>query len=89
MLLPTWSLLWDSVALARAVHHPRGRRVCVLGHCGCVRLCVTLRTSAPRLVHGPLQARTLEWAVISTSRRSSQPRDRTWVSCIAGRFFTI
>ena len=40
-------------------------------------------------VHGILQARTLEWAAISSSRRSFQPRDQTWVSCIAGRFFSI
>ena len=41
-------------------------------------------------VHGILQARILsEWAVISFSRESSQPRDRTQVPCIAGRFFTI
>ena len=35
-----------------------------------------------------LQARTLEWVAIPSSRGSSQPRDRTWVSCLAGRFFT-
>ena len=40
-------------------------------------------------VHGILQARTLEWVAIPFSRGSSQPRDWTWVSCIAGRFFTI
>ena len=34
------------------------------------------------------QARILEWAAISFSRGSSQPRDRTWISCFAGRFFT-
>ena len=39
-------------------------------------------------VHGILQARILEWVAISFSRRSSQPRDRTQVSCLAGRFFT-
>ena len=39
-------------------------------------------------VHGILQARILEWVAISFSRVSSQPRNRTWVSCIAGRFFT-
>ena len=39
-------------------------------------------------VHGILQARTLEWVAISFSRGSSQPRDRTQVSCVAGRFFT-
>ena len=40
-------------------------------------------------VHGILQARILELVAISFSRESSQPRDRTWVSCIAGRFITI
>ena len=40
-------------------------------------------------VHGIFQARILEWAAISFSRGSSQPRDRTRVSCIADRSFTI
>ena len=40
-------------------------------------------------VHGILQARVLEWVVISFSRGSSQPRDRAQVSRIAGRHFTI
>ena len=31
----------------------------------------------------------LEWVAIPFSTESSQPRDRTQVSCIAGRFFTI
>ena len=39
-------------------------------------------------VHGILQARILDWVAISSSRESSQPRNRTQVSCIAGRFFT-
>ena len=39
-------------------------------------------------VHGILQARILEWVAISFSRESSQPRNQTQVSCIAGRFFT-
>ena len=37
-------------------------------------------------VHEILQARILEWVTISFSRGSSQPRDQTQVSCIAGRF---
>ena len=37
----------------------------------------------------PGKPRKLEWAATSFSKRSSWPRDRTWVSCIAGRFFTI
>ena len=40
-------------------------------------------------VYGILQARLQEWVAIYFSRRSSQSRDRTQVSCIAGRFFTI
>ena len=39
-------------------------------------------------VHGISQARLLRQVVILFSRGSSQPRDQTWVSCIAGRFFT-
>ena len=35
-----------------------------------------------------LQARIPQWVAISLSRRSSPPRDRTPVSCIADRFFT-
>ena len=35
------------------------------------------------------QARILEWVAISFSRGSSQPRDRTQVSCTASRFFTM
>ena len=38
---------------------------------------------------GIFQARVLEWVAISSSRGSSQPRDRTQVSCIAGRRFTV
>ena len=30
----------------------------------------------------------LEWVAMSSSKGSSRPRDGTWVSCIAGRFFT-
>ena len=40
-------------------------------------------------VRGILQGRILEWVAIPFRRGSSQPRDQTWVSCIAGRFFTF
>ena len=40
-------------------------------------------------VHGVLKARILEWIAIPFSSGSSQPRDQTQVSSIAGRFFTI
>ena len=48
----------------------------------------TVSYQAP-LSMGILQARVLEWYVIAFSRGSSQPRDWTRVSCIAGRFFTV
>ena len=39
-------------------------------------------------VRGILQAKILEWVAIPFSRGSSQPRDQTQVSRIAGGFFT-
>ena len=36
-----------------------------------------------------LQARILEWVPLPSSRGYSQCRDWTWVSCVAGRFFTM
>jgi len=39
-------------------------------------------------VHGILQARILEWVAFPFSRVSSQLRDQTQVSHIAGGFFT-
>ena len=51
----------------------------------CVRL---FATSIDYWVHGILQARILEWVAFPFSRGSSQPRDRTQVSCITGGFFT-
>ena len=40
------------------------------------------------VVRGILQARILEWVTFPFSMGSSQLRDRTPVSCIAGGFFT-
>ena len=40
------------------------------------------------LVHGIFQTRIQEWVAFPFSRESSQPRDRTQVSHISGRFFT-
>ena len=51
--------------------------------------CPTLCDPMDYTVHGILQARILEWVVaFPFSRGSSQPRDRTQVSLIAGGFFT-
>ena len=55
-----------------------------------VQLFVTLLTKEPGRLQsmGILQARILEWVAMLFSRASSQPRDRTQVSRIAGGFFT-
>ena len=56
----------------------------------CPTLCDPVDYSPPgSSVHGILQARILEWVAISFSRGSSQLRDRTQVSRIAGRRFNL
>ena len=50
--------------------------------------CLTLCDPVAYTVHGILQARILEWVAIPFSRGSSQPRNQTQVSHIAGGFFT-
>ena len=56
----------------------------------CLTLCdPTVCSLSVSSVHGILQARILEWVAVSFSRGSSQPRDQTRVSCIAGRRFIL
>ena len=50
--------------------------------------CAWLFATPWTVVHGILQARILEWVAFPFSSGSSQSRNRTWVSCIAGGFFT-
>ena len=53
-----------------------------------VQLRLTLCNAMDYTVRGILQARILEWVAFPFFRGSSQSRDLTQVSCIAGRFFT-
>ena len=53
-----------------------------------VQSCLTLYDPLDYTVHGSLQARILEWVAVPFSRGSSQPRDQTQVSHIAGGYFT-
>ena len=56
----------------------------------CPTLCDPKDYSPPgSSVHGILQARMLELVAVSFSRGSSQSRDQTQVSCIAGGFFMV
>ena len=67
--------------------------ICVCMHAqspGWVGLFHPMDCSLPdSFVHGIFPARIVEWVAISSSRGSSQPRDRTQVSCIAGGFLTL
>ena len=53
------------------------------------QLCPTLCNPIYYTVHGILQARILEWIAFPFSRGSSQPRDRTQVSYIAGILYQL
>ena len=73
---------------------PRASSVCCCCCCcllakSCLTLCNPVDYSPlGSSVRGISQASLLEWLAIFFSRGSSWPRDRTWVSCLAGRFFT-
>ena len=56
----------------------------------CPSLCDRMDYRLPgSSVHEILQARILEWVAMPSSRWSSRPGDRTQVSCIADRLFTV
>jgi len=79
---------WSPVILASLY-------LCLLHACvsvthSCLSLCNPMDCSPPgSSVHGIFQARIPEWVAISFFRGSSRSRDRTWVSYIAGGFFTL
>ena len=52
------------------------------------QLCPTLCDPMDYTAHGILQATIPEWVAFPFSRGSSQSKDQTQVSCIAGRFFS-
>ena len=72
-------------------------KITVMYHLTAVRMKLKMKVAQSRptlfdpiayAVHGILQARILEWVAVPFSRGSSQPRDQTQVSRIAGGFFT-
>ena len=67
-----------------------GHLVCVLVAQSRTTVCECMDCIPPGFsVHGLLQTRILEWVAIYFPRGSSRARNRTQVSCITGRFFTI
>ena len=56
----------------------------------CPTLCDPIAIACQALLFpGILQARTLEWVAMPSSRGSSKLRDGTQVFCTMGRFFTV
>ena len=71
-------------------HLPNSMCVCVWVTKACLTLCDPMNCSPlTSSVHGILQARMLKWVAVPCSGGPSQPRDRTQVSCTAGRFLTF
>ena len=56
----------------------------------CLILCDPMDSIPPgSSLHRIPQARILEWVTFPFSKLSSLPRDRTWVSCSAGRLYHL
>ena len=85
---PTWRRFRQvNLSLASTWVIPSGDFKCSVSQ-SCPTFCDSMDCSLPGFyVHGIFQARILEW--VAFSRGSSQPRNQTQVSYIAGRFFTI
>ena len=77
---PAWCLIVISLTTFKWSGVPRS----------CLTLCDPVDCSLlGSSLHEILQAKILEWVAISFSRGSSWPRDRTQISHIAGRRFTL
>jgi len=101
--IPDPSIHWTfRTAVCRLIHSPRDISLgdamalslfCILYCCSVAQsLSLTLvqphRLQPARLLCSwDSPGENMEWVAISSSRASSQPRDWTHVSCIAGRFF--
>ena len=76
--LSEMGLLYQAVCISQ--HHS----MCVWKSLSRVWLCDPMDYT----VHGILQAKILDWVAAPFTRGSSQPRDQTQVSHVAGGFFT-
>ena len=88
-LAPVWSINWTGMLeVCRNDTDGREESDKWILKVKVTQSCPTLCNRMDYTVHGILQAGILEWVVIPFFRGSSQPRDQTQVSHIAGRFFT-
>ena len=83
-------LRFSTSRISATRHSSSLKEVCVFVVQSCLTLCHPMDCSPPRSsVHGILQTKALGWVTMPPSRGSSWPRDQTWISSTAGRFFTI
>ena len=88
--LCTWAFAFLSAHVMRKTAIKQADGVIVAVWLSHVRLCNTMDCSPTgSSVCGILQARILEWVAMPFARGSSWTWDWTWVSHIAGRFFTV
>ena len=76
----------ESPCPARKTHH--SQKLINWNYVKVAQSCPNLCNPMDHTVHGILQVRILEWVAFPFSKGSSQPRDWTQVSHIAGGFFT-
>ena len=77
----------ESIILSE-ISHPGKYRFFISMKVKVTQLCPTLCKPVDYTVHGILQIRILEWVAFPFSGGSSQLRDQTKVSHVAGGFFT-
>ena len=83
------SLTWATAVKALSPNHWKVKGKVLVAQ-SCPIFCDHVDYSLPgSSLHGIFQARILEWVAIPFSKESFWPRGQTWVSCIAGRFFTV
>ena len=88
--LGTWAFAFLSAHVMRKTAIKQLDGVIVAVWLSRVRLCDPMdRSPTGSSVRGILQARILEWVAMPFARGSSWTWDWTWVSHIAGRFFTV
>ena len=86
------SISWDKVHRHTVFSISCDNMIVCVCVCACTQLCLTfcdpMDCSPPgSFVHGIFLARILECVAISYPRGSSQPRDRTCVSCISSNYW--
>ena len=75
--------------IVKTVNNQRGADYCGLVAKACRTLCSRIDYCPPgSSVCGISQAGILQWVAMTSSRGSFRPRNRTLLSCVAGRFFT-